>query len=398
MPQKIVSAKDMRKEASRKLPKMVFDFLEGGALDEITLRDNTRDIDRLRLQQRVLCDLRSINLETEILGSNIALPIIVSPMGGLVFCHPEADLAIARAASAAGTIFIHSAWSACSLEEVVALAPHSTWVQIAFWTDAGLTREHVNRAKEAGAEVLVVPGDVGVSSKRERDLHHGAGTPPRPGLREVLNTATKPGWLSRLATGRKITYGNYQVDGRRMRMAEMGQFMHRMENPGATWRDVQALREEWPGKIVVKGVVSPDDVDIAIEVGVDGVLVSNHGGRQFDAQQSTIAALPDVVAAAGGKLDVIIDSGIRRGSDVAKCLALGAKACGIGRPVAYSLAAEGPKGPGHLLEILREELAVALGFTGTTDVREIDGTVLANYRSWRTATGLDAQTTSCAVL
>lgn len=386
MAEKIVSVADMRRQARRKLPTMVFDFLDGGALDEITLRDNVRDMERLRLRQRVLCDVEDVNLETEILGRKIALPIIVSPVGGLVFYHPDADVAVARAAAQAHTIFCHSAWSACSVEEVVPISPETTWVQISFWRDKGLTREHVNRAKAAGAEVLIVAGDVGVSSKRDRDLHHGTGTPPSPGLREIVNVATKPRWLWNLVTGRNVTYGNYKLDGCEMRMAEMHKFMDAMANPAASWKDVEALRSEWPGKIVVKGVVAPADAVMAREIGVDGIIVSNHGGRQFDAQPSTIVSLPDVIEAADSQLEVVIDSGIRRGSDVLKCLALGAKACGIGRAAAYSLAAEGPSGPGHAFELLKEELIVALGFTGVTDVNDVDDSVLANYAQWRADT------------
>lgn len=388
MAQRIVSVGDMRRYARRRLPRMVFDFLDGGALDELTLRDNVKDLERLRLRQRVLCDVRNPNLATEVLGHRIALPLMVSPMGALVFFHPEADVAIARAASRAGTIFLHSAWSACSLEEVAAAAPGSTWAQVSFWTDPGVTREHVARASAAGVEVLVVAGDVAVSSKRERDLHHGTGTPPRPTVRDVLNTVRKPGWLMRLLTGRRPTYGNYTIDGRPIRMQEMDGFMHRMENPAASWRDVEALRSDWPGKIVVKGVMSGPDAAIAADTGVDGVIVSNHGGRQFDAQPSTVASLPEVVEAAGGRLEVYVDGGIRRGSDVLKCLALGANACLAGRPAAYALAAEGPAGPQHVLDLLREEMEIALAFVGLSDVGDIDPSILANLPGWLSANGM----------
>jgi isopentenyl diphosphate isomerase/L-lactate dehydrogenase-like FMN-dependent dehydrogenase len=192
----------------------------------------------------------------------------------------------------------------------------------------------------------------------------------------MLNSATKPGWLTRLAIGRKITYGNYLIEGRSMRMSEMDSFMHKNDNPGATWADVAELRDRWPGKIVVKGVMTAEDTRAAVQHGVDAVFVSNHGGRQFDAQPSTIASLPEVVAAADGKLEVIMDSGIRRGSDVAKSLALGATACSIGRSAAFGLAAVGPAGVDQVFDILREELLTVLGFVGVADVKELCKSVI----------------------
>ncbi|MFJ6139144.1 alpha-hydroxy acid oxidase [Kitasatospora sp. NPDC092286] len=378
MAEKIVNIEDMRRQARRKLPRMIFDFLEGGALDELTLQDNTEDLVRLRLRQRVLRDMSEIEPGTRVLGQRLALPVMISPLGMLSLFHPQADLAFARAAERAGTVLVHSAWSACSLEEVVAAAPKSIWAQISFWTDAGLTREHVDRAEAAGVEVLVVAGDVNLSSKRERDLHHGMALPPRPTLRDVVDTGRRPGWLARLATGRRPTFGNYRIDGRRMRMREMGGFMHTMENAAATWADVERLRERWPGKIVVKGVMTGEDTVRAADTGVDAVIVSNHGGRQFDSQPSTIAALPEVVAAADGRLEVYLDGGVRRGSDVVKALALGADASLIGRPAAYGLAALGPSGVDKVFDLLREELETALGFVGVNGVTDLDGSVLAH--------------------
>src|SRR5664280_825813 len=277
MARNMVNVADMRKIAKRRLPRMVFDYLDGAALDEVTLRENAADLEHLRLRQRVLQDVSQSHLETDVLGQRVALPIMISPMGALTLVHPDADLALARAAVRAGTIFIHSAWSGTPLEEVAKVAPHSTWAQIAFWKDKGITRGHVDRAAAAGVNVLVVAGDVGVSSKRERDLHHRFDYRARPLLRDMLDAATKPAWLTRFALGRKVTYGNYQIDGRPMRLNEMGPFMHENDNPGSTWADVEELRSRWSGKIVVKGVMTADDTRQAVRSGVDAVIVSNHG-------------------------------------------------------------------------------------------------------------------------
>lgn len=379
MAEKIVSVQDMRRVAQRLLPRMVFDFLEGGALDEQTLRENQTDFASLRLRQRILQDISSSDLQTDVLGQRIAMPLMISPMGLLGLFHHHGDLAMANAAKRGGIIFVHSAWSGWALEDVVNEAPDSTWCQISLWADAGITRDHIDRAAAAGVEVLVIAGDVAVSSKRERDLHHGLAMSPRPTLRDIANTAMKPTWLTRLArlaAGPKLTYGNYRIDGRRMRRTEMYGFMRTNENRAATWADVEELRDRWSGKIVVKGVMTADDTRHAAQVGVDAVIVSNHGGRQFDAQSSTIRALPEVLAVAGDDMEVFVDGGIRRGSDIVKCLALGAKACLIGRPAAYGLAANGESGVKRALDILQDEMRIALGFVGHTDISRLDPSVL----------------------
>lgn len=380
MAEKVVSVRDMRRAAERRLPRMIFDFLEGGALDEATLRENESDLAALRIRQRVLQDISSCGLATDVLGQRIELPLMISPMGLLGLFHPLGDPALARAAARCGTIFVHSAWSGWSVEDVVREAPGSTWCQVAFWTDAGITRDHVERARATGVEVLVIAADVAISSKRERDLHHGLAMPPRPTLRDIANSARKPAWLAglaRLAAGPKLTYGNYRLDGRRMRLNEMYAFMRANENRSATWTDVERLRGEWNGKIVVKGVMTAEDARSAVGAGADAVIVSNHGGRQFDAQQSTVAALPAVLSAVDGAAETFVDGGIRRGADVVKFLALGAKACLVGRPVAYGLAARGEAGADRVLDLLRDELAVALGFAGRSDIADVDASVLA---------------------
>jgi L-lactate dehydrogenase (cytochrome) len=379
MAEKVVSVEDMRRAAQRRLPRMIFDFLDGGALDELTLRENESDLARIRLRQRVLQDISSCDLATEALGQPLSMPLMIAPMGLLGLFHPHGDIALAKAAAAAGTVFVHSAWSGWAIEDVAAAAPGSVWSQISFWTDTAISRDHIDRAAAAGVDVLVIAGDVAVSSKRERDLHHGLAMPPRPTLRDIANTARKPAWLTglaRLAAGPKLTYGNYRIDGRRMRLNEMYAFMRANENRAATWADVEQLRDRWSGKLVVKGVMTAEDTRSAALAGVDAVMVSNHGGRQFDAQPSTASALPEVVEAAGGAMQVFVDGGVRRGADVVKCLALGAQACLIGRPAAYGLAAGGEPGAERVLELLRDEIAVALGFVGRVKVGELDHLVL----------------------
>lgn len=372
----IHSIDDLKNRARRRLPAMVFDFIEGGALDELTLRRNREALDAHLLPQRVLVDTSQRHATTSILGTRLDLPLLVSPMGLLTVCHPDADVAIARAAAASGSVFVHSPWSGCSLEEVTDAAPGRVWAQIAFWNDAAETRRHVDRARSLGVDTLVVAGDVAVSSKRDRDLRHGTGMPPRPPFRDVVNTALHPAWVMRWLLGRSMTWGNYRIDGRAIRMREMESWMERNENQTATWDDIARLRSSWTGNIVVKGVMTPEDAHLALEHGADGVFVSNHGGRQFDSQQATIEALPGVVDAVGGRAAVIVDGGIRRGSDIAKALALGADAAAAGRPFALGLAAGAQPGVERAFQVLHDEFLTVMGFLGVTRVDDIPCTLV----------------------
>jgi isopentenyl diphosphate isomerase/L-lactate dehydrogenase-like FMN-dependent dehydrogenase len=355
---------------------MVMDFLDGGALDEITLRANVDDLARINLQQRVLRDVSTIDLSVTVLGRTLATPTAIAPMGLLSLFRPDADVSLARAAHRAGTIFVHSAWSGAPLKEVAAAAPGSVWSQITFWPDARLVDQHLQRAADSGIEVLVVAADVSVSSKRDRDLRNGFTMEGRPSVGSVLNAATKPGWLRAFLMGPRVTFGDQSVDGKPMNLKQMQAFMEH-ENASATWSDVQRLRSAWPGKIVVKGIMSADDARAAIDAGADAVYVSNHGGRQFDAQPSTAAALPAIANAVSGQVAVFVDGGIRRGSDIVKLTALGADLCLVGRPAVYGLVDSGPAGARCVLQILTDETAVALAFCGATKLRDVDLSVIA---------------------
>lgn len=370
------SIADLRRIARRKLPAMVFDFVDGGALDEITLRRNSAAFNEIQLRQKVLADAAGRRSDTTVLGARLDLPLIVSPMGLLTVCHPGADVAVARAAAAAGSIFVHSPWSGCSLEEVADAAPGRVWAQIAFWRDRRETERHIDIARRMGVDTLVIAGDVAVSSKRDRDLRHGASMPPRPPLRDIVDTALHPGYLLRLATGRRLTFGSYRIDDRPLRISDMTPWMDANENPSASWDQVAELRRKWAGRILVKGIMTPQDARAALACGADGVFVSNHGGRQFDSQPATTDVLPAIADAVGDRATVIVDSGVRRGSDIAKALALGADVVAAGRPFAFGLAAGGRSGVARTFEILQDELLTVMGFVGARGVAEIDRQIL----------------------
>ncbi|MHA3684783.1 alpha-hydroxy acid oxidase [Leucobacter sp. HY1908] len=380
---KIHSIEDLRRVAHRRLPKMVSDFLYGGALDELTLDRNRAALDEIMLQQRVMVDIAERDTSSSVFGTYLGTPLIVSPMGLLTLMHPKADVAIARAAAKAESIFTHSPWSGCSLEEVVEAAPGRVWSQIAFWKDEAETERHIDRAKALGVDTLVIAGDVAESSKRDRDLRHGIGMPPKPPFGDVINVALHPRWLWNLVTGRPMTFGTYSVSGRRMRMREMDPWMAANENPSATWTDIARLRKRWSGQILVKGVMGAADANTAMELGLDGVFVSNHGGRQFDSQPATIEALPEVADAVNGRGTVVFDSGVRRGTDIAKALALGADVVSAGRPFAYGLAASAGRGAAGAFDILTDELRAAMGFLGATRIPEITADVLRDSAAGR---------------
>ena len=370
------SIRDYRGAAERRLPRMVMDFLDGGALDEITLRANVGDLSAVRLQQRVLREVSEMDLSVSVFGTTLRTPVGIAPMGLMSLFRPDADVALARAAQAAGTVFVHSAWSGTPLRDVAAAAPGSVWSQMTFWPDARLVEQHLQRAQDAGIEVLVIAADVSVSSKRDRDLRNGFTMEARPTPRSVLNAARRPRWLLNFLTSPRVAFGDQSVDGNPMNLKQMQEFMEH-ENTSATWRDVERIRALWPGRIVVKGIVSPDDARAAIDSGADAVYVSNHGGRQFDAQPSTVAALPAIAGAVDGQVPVLVDGGIRRGSDIVAMMALGASLCLVGRPVVYGAVHSGTAGAEHVLEILTEEASVALAFTGTTILRNVDRSVIA---------------------
>lgn len=374
----IVSLNDYRLASRKHLPRMISDYLEGGALDEITMKANEAQLNRLQLRQRSMVDVSNIDTSTGVLGQRIDLPLLVSPMGMLTIFHPGSDPAVARAAIKAGTIFIHSAWAGCSLEEVAKVAPGNLWAQIAFWKDEAETRRYVERARNAGVKTLVVAGDVGSSSKRERDLHHGLSMPPRPPLLDYLNTATRPGWVWRWLTGRKMTYGNYNIGGRPLRMDEMNSWMAENKNASANWNDFAKLRSEWTGNLVIKGIMDAEDAARAVAEGADGIFVSNHGGRQFDSQPATIDVLPSIVEAVGGRAEIYVDGGIRRGHDIVKAISLGATAAMAGRPFAYALATGGEAAVEKSFSIFHAEFKEAMGFVGKTSVADLDETVFVS--------------------
>jgi len=371
----------MRDLARAQLPKPVFDFADGGAEDEWTLRRNESAFDDLALLPRPLDGAATRNLSVTLFGKKLSLPVIIGPtgLGGLFW--PDGERCAARAAKAAGTAYCLSHGSVCTLEELAATGASPRWMQVFIYRDRGFTRELTERAAKAGYDALVLTTDNQMLGNRERDIRNGFTIPPRFKPTDMAAMALKAEWLWRMRRElKRVTFGNYVRPGESADIKTLAGKMASLLDPSMNWQDVADLRKIWTGPLIIKGVLHPDEARKAIEHGVDGVIVSNHGGRQLDGAASSLDALPGVVEAVGGRIPVLVDGGIRRGGDVVKALALGAAACLIGRPQLFGLAVAGEAGVARVLEIYRQEIDRAMGLCGVTSIAAIDQTLLLKNR------------------
>lgn len=373
----IYSIEDARQLAQRRLPRMIFEYLEGGAEDESTLRSNLTAFDNVTFCPRVLVDVSKRDQTTTVLGEHVNLPVLLAPAGLIRLISREGELAVARAAGRAGTVFMVSTASSYSLEEIAAAATGPLWFQLYLWRGQDVTRSLVERAHQAGYRVLCIAVDVPITGKRLRDLRNGMTVPPRIGVRNLLNTAGKLSWVRDYLFGGKITFSNLLGIAEGDDMVSMWTYVNNeLINPAANWSDFAWLREMWKGPLVVKGIVTVEDTLRAIDYGADGIVVSNHGGRQLDGLPSTLEVLPEIVRAVGGRAEVFLDGGVRYGTDVVKAIALGARACLIGRPYLWGLAAGGEAGVARVLEIFEEEIDRTLALIGRSKVDKVDSSAV----------------------
>ena len=366
------SIDEMRRLAKRALPRAVFDFADGAAEDETTLRRNEAAFDDIRLLPRPLNGAGERDLSVELLGQRLRLPVIVGPTGLAGLFWPDGERSAARAAAAAGTAYCLSHGSVCTLEELAQCGAVPRWMQVFIFADRGFTRELTERAAAAGYDALVLTIDNQLLGNRERDVRNGFSIPPRFGPAQVAEMALKVGWLWRMRQhlGR-ITFGNYVRPGETAELKALASRMAALLDPSMTWRDFDELRRLWQGPLILKGILHPVEAAEALAHGADALVVSNHGGRQLDSAPGTIEALPAIVEAVGGRIPVLLDGGIRRGSDVVKALALGARACLIGRPQLWGLAVAGEAGVAQVLEIYRREIDRVMGLCGIESIAGI---------------------------
>jgi len=376
-----VNIADLRVMARRRLPRVVFDFIDGGAQDERTLEANSRDLEAMRLSPRVLVDVSQRNLKVELFGQEFALPMLLSPIGLTGLASPKGEIDAARAAKAAGIGYCLSTNASTSIEELAEKIPHPFWFQLYVMKDRGLTQSLMDRAKAAGCTALVMTVDLAAHGKRERDARNGFSVPPRISFADGLNAALHPGWLIRMMSGPRLTFANYKT-GADEGFLQLSQHIASQFDPSITWKDIEWAKQVWGGPLVIKGILRGDDAVRAIDHGADGISVSNHGGRQLDGVPSAIRALPRVVDAVSGRIPVLMDGGIRRGSDIIRARALGAKAVLVGRAFVYALAALGPTGPAHAIEILRGELENTLALLGLPSIDDVDRSVLDEGGGW----------------
>ncbi len=362
----------MRRLARRALPRPVFDFADGGAEDERTLRRNESAFDAFSFLPRPLNGAAERDQSVALFGDRLSMPVMVGPTGLAGLFWPGGEIAAARAAQEAGTAYCLSHGSVCTLEELAATRVAPRWMQVFVYRDRAFTEELTRRAAAAGYDGLVLTIDNQLLGNRERDIRNGFTIPPRFGPADMLAMAAKLPWLLRMRTELpKITFGNYVRPGEASDIATLAGRMGSILDPGMSWHDVDWLRAMWKGPLILKGVLHPDEAAEAVARGVDAVIVSNHGGRQLDGAVSSIEALPGVVAAVRGRAPVLLDGGLRRGSDVVKAIALGATCCLVGRPQLWGLAVAGQAGVAHVLDIYRREIDRTMGLLGVTRLADL---------------------------
>lgn len=374
------SVSDYRALARKRLPRFLFEYIDGGSYAEVTLRRNVSDLEDIALRQRVLRDVSELDLSTELFGQRLRLPVILAPVGLAGMNARRGECQAVRAAEAAGVPFTLSTVSACSLGEVASAATRPFWFQLYMTRDRGFVRELLQEAAALSCSALVFTVDMPVPGSRYRDYHSGlAGAAGMTGaLRRALQGALKPAWAWDVGVmGRPHGLGNVirKLPGR-TGIEDFFAWMRENFDSSISWNDLDFIRSEWKGPLVIKGLLDPEDAVEAAKLGADGIVVSNHGGRQLDGVPSTARALPAIIDAVGDRLTVLADGGVRSGLDVARLLALGAKGVLLGRAWAFALAAGGQAGVEHMLRLIEAEMRVAMTLTGVRKISEIDRSIL----------------------
>jgi len=373
----ITCIEDLRLLAKRRVPKMFYEYADSGAWTESTYRANESDFVPIRLRQRVAVDIDNRTLVSTMVGQPVSMPIALAPVGLTGMQHADGEILAARAAAKAGVPFTLSTMSICSIEDVAENTDAPFWFQLYVMRDRDFITRLIGRARAAQCPALVLTLDLQVMGQRHKDIRNGLSAPPKPTLANLLNLATKPRWCLGMLRTKRRTFRN--IAGHAKGVDDLGSlssWTNQQFDPTLDWDDVKWVRDQWKGKLILKGILDPEDVEPAIASGADAIIVSNHGGRQLDGALSAIRALPAIVEAVRGRTEVHLDSGVRSGQDVIKALALGARAVHVGRAFVYGLGAMGEAGVTTALAILRKELDVTMGFCGLRDVKKVDRSIL----------------------
>ncbi len=376
-PNTLTCIEDLRQLARRRVPRMFYDYVDSGSWTETTYRANEHDFARIRLRQRVAVDMDNRSTAVKMVGQEAAMPVAIAPTGLTGMQHADGEILAARAAERFGVPFTLSTMSICSIEDVAAATTKPFWFQLYVMRDRDFVARLIERAKAARCSALVLTLDLQILGQRHKDLKNGLSAPPKLTIANMINIATKPRWALGMLGTRRRQFGN--IVGHVSGVADMGSLANwtaQQFDPALNWGDVEWIKQRWGGKLILKGIQDVEDAKLAVRSGADALIVSNHGGRQLDGAQSSIEALPAIVQAVGGQIEVHMDGGIRSGQDVLKARALGARGTYIGRPFLYGLGAMGEAGVTQCLEILHKELDLSMAFCGHTQIETVDRAIL----------------------
>ncbi len=373
----ITNIEDLRLLAKKRVPRMFYDYADSGSWTESTYRSNEVDFQSIKFRQRVAVNMENRTTKTKMVGQDAAMPVAIAPVGLTGMQHADGEILAAKAAEKFGIPFTLSTMSICSIEDIAANTAAPFWFQLYMMRDRDAMVRMIERAKVAKCSALVLTLDLQVIGQRHKDLKNGLTAPPKPTISNIINLMTKPRWCLGMAGTRRHTFGNLVGHVKEVSdMKSLSAWTNEQFDPRVSWPDVKWVKEQWGGKLILKGIQDVEDAKLAVESGADAIVVSNHGGRQLDGAETSIRALPAIVAAVGDQIEVHMDGGVRSGQDVLRAWALGAKGVWIGRAMAYGLGAMGEAGVSKALQIIHKELDVSMAFCGHTNIQNVDERIL----------------------
>ena len=373
----IACIEDLRKKAKKRVPRMFYDYADGGSWSESTYRANEDDLQAIKFRQRVAIDVNRRDTGMEMLGKKVTMPVALAPTGLTGMLHADGEILAAKAAADFGVPFTLSTMSICSIEDVAANSDAPFWFQLYVMRDREFIRRLVERSRAANCSALMITLDLQIMGQRHKDVRNGLSAPPKPTLRNLINLIQKPAWCLGMMGTKRRQFGNIVGHVKGVKdVSSLADWTVSQFDASLSWEDVKEIRKQWDGKVIIKGILDAEDAQNAVNVGADAIVVSNHGGRQLDGALSAIKALPAIVDAVGNKAEVWMDSGIRSGQDVLRAIALGAQGTLIGRAFLYGLGAYGQVGVTQALEIIHKELDLTMGLCGQSELRKVDSSIL----------------------